>query len=207
MRTWMFLPTLSLVVLVGCRLCGNGDKPLDSNRPAASAAAPVRAGVIPVAPANASIKFTGSGAMAAVMSHDGRFEAFDGALEMPTPDPKDATIHVRVDMSSTTTSIAPLTKHLKGEDFFDVAKYPTAEFVSERIVPTSEAGRYQVTGRFTIHGVSQSVTFPARIVMVGEEVAFDATATISQTAFGMTEAARKTEDEVPVTVSIRGLRK
>ena len=202
MRTWMLVPTLTLV-LFGCRLCEPGDGPKAAHSPSPASVAPIRPGVIPITAANASIKFTGS---TSLMSQEGRFTAFDGAMEVPTTDPKDTTIRVKVDMASTTTNIALLTKHLKGEDFFDVARYPTAEFVSERIVPTSEAGHYQVTGRFTLHGVSQSVTFPARIVLTGDEVAFDATLTLSQTAFGMTEAARKTKDEVPVTVSVRGRR-
>jgi len=196
----MLVPALALA-LAGCRLCDPGGSQA-ANPP--TSAAPVRPGVIPVTPANATIKFTGS---TALVSHDGHFAAFDGALEMPTADPKDATVRVKMDMTSVTTSIALLTKHLKGEDFFDVARYPTAEFVSDRIAPTPEAGRYQVTGRFTVHGVQQSVTFPARIALTGDEVAVDATLMLSQTAFGMTEAARKTKDEVPVTVSIRGRRK
>ena len=201
MRSGMFLPTFTLILLAGCQLFGNGNKPV-ATKPA-TPAAPLRPGVIPIQASNASINFTGSTAIA---SQNGHFEAFEGTLEMPTKDPKDATIRVKVDMASTATNIGLLTKHLKGEDFFNVAQYPTAEFSSERIVATSEPGRYQVTGRLTIHGVSQSVTFPARIILIGEEVTFDANFTISQTAFGMSEAARKTKDEVPITVSIRGLR-
>jgi polyisoprenoid-binding protein YceI len=200
----MSLAMVAMLALVGCQLCDTGDKSSAPKPQGASLTAPAKPGVIGIAPGNASIRFTGS---TAIMSQEGRFESFDGTLELPTPDPKDAKIHVKVDMSSTTTKVGLLTKHLKGEDFFDVAKYPTAEFSSERIVPTGNAGSYQVTGTFTLHGVSRSVTFPAQIVLKGDEVAFDATIPISQTSFGMTEAARKTKDEVPVVVSIRGLMK
>ncbi len=202
MRTGTFFAPLTLIALAGCQLFGGGNKPTPPTPTVA--ATPARAGVIAIEPSSASIKFTGS---TAIMSQEGHFESFQGSLEMPTKDPKDASIRVKVDMASTTTKIGLLTKHLKGEDFFDVEKYPTAEFISERIAATSEPGRYQVTGRFTIHGVSQPVAFPARIVVKGEDVTFDATILLSQTAFGMTEAARKTKDEVPVTVTIHGLRK
>jgi len=47
----------------------------------------------------------------------------------------------------------------------------------------------------------------ARIAVTPEEVSFDATFTVRQTEFGMIEAAKKTKEEVPVTVSIRGNRK
>ena len=110
-------------------------------------------------------------------------------------------------MDSTATKIGLLTKHLKAEDFFDVAHYPKAEIVLDSISPSGEAGRYQVSGKLTLHGVQRPVAFSARIALTHEEVSFDATMTIRQTEFGMTEAAKKTKDEVPVTVSIRGLRK
>jgi hypothetical protein len=46
-----------------------------------------------------------------------------------------------------------LTRHLKGEDFFDVARYPRAEFVSEAVGLGSDPGLYQVAGQLQFHGV------------------------------------------------------
>lgn len=206
MKAWTWLSPLA-VALVGCHLCPTGDaKP---TRPpatvsSASNAAPARPGVVAVSPANARIGFTGS---TALVSHSGTFEAFDGTLELPTDDPKDLKVRVAVDMVSTTTKIGLLTKHLKAEDFFDVAHYPKAEFVLDGVTPAGEAGGYAVTGRLTVHGVERPVAFPARVAVTPEEVSFDATLTVRQTEFGMAEAAKKTKDEVPVTVSIRARRK
>ena len=42
--------------------------------------------------------------------------------------------------------------------------------------------------------------------LASEAVSFEAKIMLRQTEFGMTEAAKKTRDEVPVTVSIRGRR-
>ena len=142
----------------------------------------------------------------AIASQSGHFESFDGTLEAPTSDPKGVKIRVVVNMDSTATKIGLLTKHLKGEDFFDVARHPNSEFVLDGISPSGEAGRYQVSGKLTLHGVQQAIAFPARISVTPEEIAFDATITVRQTEFGMTEAAKKTKDEVPVTISIRGRR-
>jgi polyisoprenoid-binding protein YceI len=189
--------------VVGCHLCSHGDvKP--TRPPAAIGTAPIQSGVIPLSPGNARIAFTGS---TAITSQSGHFEAFDGTLEVPSDDPKDMKIHVAVNMDSTTTKIGLLTNHLKAEDFFDVARYPKSEFVLDNIRPSGDAGRYQVSGNLTLHGVQQPVEFPARITVTPEEVSFEATMTVRQTEFGMTEAAKKTKDEVPVTISIHGHRK
>ena len=126
---------------------------------------------------------------------------------MPTDDPKDFKIRVVVDMDSTTTQIGLLTRHLKGDGFFDVARHPKSEFVSETIAPTGEAGAYRVAGTLAFHGERKAIAFPARIAATPDEVTLEATLAIRQTEFGMAEAASKTTDEVPVRISLRHRRK
>lgn len=46
-------------------------------------------------------------------------------------------------------------KHLRGEDFFDVEKYPELKFKSTAWKKTGDA-TYDVTGDFTLHGVTKS---------------------------------------------------
>lgn len=211
MRSVALLLTLTLAV--GCHLCGSGSTSVEAPHPNSTAppavgqsqggpsAAPAKPGTIPVNPANTSIEFTGSTSLA---SHTGHFAGFDGTMELPTGTPTDMKIRVVVTMDSITTSIRLLTKHLKAEDFFDVARYPTAEFVSESVSPAAEPGVYQVAGRLTLRGVTRPIAFPARIAVTDGAVQFDGTMTVIQTHFGMTEAARKTKDEVPVTISVHG---
>ena len=62
------------------------------------------------------------------------------------------------------TDTPDLTKHLKTADFFDVAKYPEATFVSTAIKPGGEKGAsHTVTDNLTLHGATKSITFPATI--------------------------------------------
>ena len=194
----------TITAIAGCQFCDTGSHKRVEQMPSASLPAPTRSGIVAITPVNSSIEFTGA---TALKSQVGHFAAFDGAIEMPSDDPKDAKIRVVVDMDSTTTSIGLLTRHLKGEDFFSVAKYPKAEFTSTVIAPGSEPGTYRVAGMLTLHGVQRSVECPARITVTPAEVTFDGTLTIRQTDFGMTESARKTNDEVPVRILIRGRRK
>jgi polyisoprenoid-binding protein YceI len=193
-----------LLAVTGCQgtnpFCGCHSEIVEKQLPPTTQATP---GVVPITPATASIRFTGS---TSLMSHEGHFESFDGALQMASNDPHEAHLHVVVDMKSVSTHIGLLTSHLKGEDFFDVARYPQAEFESESITPTAEPGRYQVTGQISLHGQRGPITFPARIRVNGNEISFEGTFSIRQSEFGMSEAARKTNDEVPVQVAIHGQR-
>jgi polyisoprenoid-binding protein YceI len=160
---------------------------------------------LPLTAENTRVTFIGT---AGPSSHEGEFERLQGEWTLPTDDPKESRLRVRVETGSLRTKIGLLTKHLRGNDFLDVEQFPTATFVSSRIEPADGPGgaTHRVTGEFTIHGVNREVTFPVRIVVTANAATLDGTFTISQTGFGMGAAAEKTKDEVPVTVSIRTAR-
>lgn len=64
---------------------------------------------------------------------------------------------------------ADLIGHLQGPDFFDVEKYPMANFVITQVQEaTNEDGRtHDITGNLTMHGKSRSITIPATVSMEG----------------------------------------
>lgn len=163
----------------------------------------VQPGCIALASSNTTIEFTGS---TLLTSKAGHFDTIEGVLELKTEDPQQAKLQVRVEMKSVSTDIGLLTKHLLAEDFFDVARYPMAEFLSTSIVPLA-GERYAVSGLLTLHGVQRAIRFPAQIHVNTEEVAIDGVMSLLQTEFGMVEAASKTKDEVQVRVKVRALRR
>jgi len=57
--------------------------------------------------------------------------------------------------------------HLKSDDFFGVAKYPTATFVATKITPAG-ANKVNVTGNLTLKGKTAPVTFPATYTLAGK---------------------------------------
>ncbi len=60
-----------------------------------------------------------------------------------------------------------LVRHLSSDDFFDVAKYPTAKLqltAAEALLPgTAGSPNYELIGRLTLKGVTDQITFPAII--------------------------------------------
>lgn len=57
---------------------------------------------------------------------------------------------------------AKLVGHLKNDDFFSVAKHPTAQFVITSATPTGD-GNYDIVGKLTIKGITNEVKFPAQV--------------------------------------------
>lgn len=58
---------------------------------------------------------------------------------------------------------AKLEGHLRSEDFFEIAKFPTSKFVVTSISEPNESGEVQVTGNLEMKGITKSITFPAKI--------------------------------------------
>jgi len=63
-----------------------------------------------------------------------------------------------VDVNSIETHIEARDNHLKSEDFFDAAKFPSLNFVSTSIAKTKVKNVYKLTGNLTLHGVTKAVT-------------------------------------------------
>lgn len=77
-----------------------------------------------------------------------------------------------------------LQNHLNSEDFFDTANFPEANLVITSVESSGE-GAYEVTGDFTIKGITHSVTFPAVVTQDEEGVTASAEITIDRTDFNV----------------------
>ena len=58
---------------------------------------------------------------------------------------------------------AKLEKHLKGADFFDVERFPTARFELTSVSALPSKDSVLLTGNLTMKDVAKSVSFPARV--------------------------------------------
>jgi polyisoprenoid-binding protein YceI len=92
----------------------------------------------------------------------GELGAVSGELQLDPGDVTRSRIEVSIDVRGIDTRNADRDAHLKSPDFFDVAKYPSATFSSSRIVARG-ADEYEVTGDFTLHGVTRPVTLAVQL--------------------------------------------
>jgi polyisoprenoid-binding protein YceI len=106
-----------------------------------------------VDPGHAEVGFVGRHFMLTKVR--GRFTGVDGAVEI-AEDPAASKVSVTIDMASVTSGDQSRDDHLKSDDFFGVANYPTATFVSSNVHWEGTTG--SMTGDLTIKGVARSVT-------------------------------------------------
>jgi len=65
----------------------------------------------------------------------GRFKDFEGKLYLDKEDFKKSYVNIKINVKSLDTGDEVRDKHLLGEEFFNVEKYPTIEFYSTSITP------------------------------------------------------------------------
>ncbi len=98
-----------------------------------------------------SIKFTSD-------DPSGTFTSFKGDVAFDEKDLAASKFDVTVDVSSLNTGNGMKNKKALGEEYFDVAKYPTIKFVSDKI--TKAGTGYQAMGTLDMHGTKKQVTIP-----------------------------------------------
>ena len=97
---------------------------------------------------------------------------------------------------------------LRGDHFFDTAKYPTITFKSTG-VESAGAGKLKVTGDLTLHGVTKPVTLdvegpsePVKDQRGNLHMGASATTKIDRTQFGMTNMVGPVGSEIGITIDV-----
>ncbi|MFY9309324.1 MAG: YceI family protein [Bacteroidia bacterium] len=75
-----------------------------------------------------------------------------------------------------------LVGHLKSDDFFSTEKFPTAKFEVTKATLKKE-NDYDVTGKLTIKGITNEITFPAKIKMDEKTMVVIAKITVNRTKY------------------------
>ena len=124
----------------------------------------------------------------------GVFREAQGTIVFDDANPANIKVDASVQTASVNTGNDKRDGHLKGTDFFDAEKNPTISFKSTKVTAAGK-NKYKVTGDFTMHGVTKSVTFDAEFLGAGavgvggqswgSKAGFIASATINRKDFGI----------------------
>ncbi|MBD1430125.1 YceI family protein [Sphingobacterium litopenaei] len=89
---------------------------------------------------------------------DGQFKTLEGNVESATAtDFNNAKINFSIDVNSIDTRVEMRDNHLKSDDFFSAAKFPTMKLANATL--KGNDGKYILTGDLTIRDVTKKVTF------------------------------------------------
>jgi polyisoprenoid-binding protein YceI len=120
----------------------------------------------------------------------GSFTKVSGTVEVNESDVTKSKVNAVIDVNSVDTRVPDRDNDLRSPNFFDVAKYPTIEFMSKHI--TKNGGKLQLIGDLTIHGTTREVTLdvdgptpPIDDPWGNERRGFSASTTINRKDFGL----------------------
>jgi polyisoprenoid-binding protein YceI len=134
--------------------------------------------------------------------HKGGFKKLKGTLTVDPAKLEDAKVDVEIDTTTLHSDNPGLTMHLKGPDFFNVKKHPTAKFVSTKV--TGDAAAFTLTGKLTLLGKTKEVEIPVKVKTEGDVHTLVGETTIDRTEFGMNYGRGKVDDKVALKITIRG---
>jgi polyisoprenoid-binding protein YceI len=177
--------------------------------PAAAAAEPMP---LKVDPSHSSVSFT---IRHFVSNVPGRFKDFEGVIQHDRQKPEASSVSFTVQAGSIETDNDERDEHLRSADFFDVQKFPTLTFTSTS-VKAKDADELDVTGDFTLHGVTRRITIPVQVLGTvkgphGEKAGFETSFTINRKDYGIVwnrvlDAGPMLGDDVRITVSVEANR-
>ncbi len=141
----------------------------------------------------------------------GRFNTFNGSFEYDEKHPAAAKVEVEIDTASIDSNHAERDKHLRGEEFLDVAKFPKARFESTKFTEHSD-GTATLDGRLTLHGVSRPVSIAVEHIGHGPDPwggyrrGFEGSTRIALADYGINYNLGPKSKELELTLSIEGVR-
>ncbi len=144
----------------------------------------------------------------------GKFDDFTGSISVDQANPAASSVEFTIKTPSIDTGVTDRDKHLRSADFFDAEKYPEISFKSTSIKPSGRKDVYDVTGTFTMHGVTKTITLPVEFLGFvkdprgNQRAGFTAHTTLNRKDYGINwnraldAGGTLLSDDVDITVNI-----
>jgi polyisoprenoid-binding protein YceI len=136
----------------------------------------------------------------------GAFTKVSGSAKYDPSDPTKDSLDASIEASSVDTRVEMRDNDLRSPNFLEVQKYPTITFHSKQ-TKVSGAGKLQITGDLTIHGVTKEVVLdvdgpasPIKDPWGNQRIGASATTKINRHDFGVNGAPGAVGDDIVITI-------
>jgi polyisoprenoid-binding protein YceI len=114
---------------------------------------------------------------------NGHFDKWNAAIRYDAADLTQAAFDVTVTLASVKTGDSDRDSALPGSDFFDVAKFPKAHFVTTGF--RQVGGKVIADGTLTLHGISKPVSLDVTFKPQAGGATLDVAGTVKRLDFGV----------------------
>lgn len=141
----------------------------------------------------------------------GRFDEFSGTFSYDENKPENASIKVDISTASVDSNHAERDKHLRGDKFLDVEKFPKASFISKRVEVIDET-HAKVYGDLSLKDVTKEVVLDVERIGMGEDpwggyrAGFQGSTTFRMKDFNILRDLGPMSQDVEMILSVEGIR-
>ena len=141
----------------------------------------------------------------------GRFNDFSGKFSYDQAAPQKASIEVNIKTNSVDSNHAERDKHLRGDDFLNVGKFPQAKFVSTSFTQGKD-GKGTLKGNLTLRGITKPVEIAVQSIGEGKDpwggyrTGFEGTTKFAMADFGILKELGPKSKDVEMILSLEGVR-
>lgn len=137
----------------------------------------------------------------------GKFTGIAGLITFNPANLATANFNVSIVSNTVFTDNGSRDKHLKKEEYFDVAKYPNLSFISTKITATNKAGSYIIDGNIIIKGVVKAISFPFNATAQANGLLFVGEFKLNRRDFKVGGNSWVLSDNLTVTLSLLAQKK
>jgi len=132
----------------------------------------------------------------------GKFTGIAGKIDFDPENPGIDKFDIIIDAGSINTDNSLRDKHLTGEGYFNVSKYPRIHFISTSVMAGPNKGTYILSGQLTIKDIVREIKFPFVAISLGEGYSFKGSFKIRRKDFGV-GGTSTISDELEVMVNVQ----
>lgn len=151
-------------------------------------------------PSSATITFKIKHALGATA--DGSFKGFAGFIVFDPKNLSNASLKASIDAKSIDTDLEIRDKTLRGNNYFDIEKYPKISMISTRFEKGAKENEYVGNFNLTIKKTTKNIKIPFSFIQTDSRAQLKSTFEINRLEYGVGEKSSLLKDIATVSITL-----
>ena len=134
---------------------------------------------------------------------NGTFRGLQGNVLFNPNNVTASVFNVTVSTATVNTGNSSRDNHLRKDEYFNAATFPTISFVSTKVSNSNRAGTYIVEGVLTIKGTKKNISFPFTASPNADGYLFSGNFSINRRDFKVGSSSMILSDNLSVTLNVQ----
>ncbi len=133
---------------------------------------------------------------------EGSFKGFVGSINFEPTNLANASIRATIDVKTIDTGINLRDNTMRGDDYFDVEKYPRISMISTKIEKTTKENEYIGYFNLTIKNVTKNIKFPFIFTQTNDKGTFKGSFSINRTEYKVGDKSALLGDIATIFITV-----